>query len=139
MVVGLSPLRVGSWTRAVEPFLRNLSARLNARIRGNARAWRIPGREPKEACAPSMVVAGPYRRDRRPDQSLARGRVDDEPAGRGRRSNCSSHAKVNFAIVTAACCNRRGGHRRRNAQQPDVLFLDVQMPEVDGFDVIRQL
>ncbi len=63
--------------------------------------------------------------------------VDDEPLARQTLELLVAR-EADF-VVTAACATGAEAIDVVNAQQPDVLFLDVQMPEVDGFDVIRHL
>ena len=63
--------------------------------------------------------------------------VDDEPLARQTLELLV--ARETDFVVTAACATGAEAIDVVNAQQPDVLFLDVQMPEVDGFDVIRHL
>ena len=62
--------------------------------------------------------------------------ADDEPAARrGVRQLLSPYPQ--FTIV-GEC---RDGHEALAAidsLHPDVLFLDIQMPEIDGFEVIRR-
>jgi two-component system, LytTR family, response regulator len=63
--------------------------------------------------------------------------VDDEPlARRGIRQLLASHADVE---VAGEARNGREAVRMLNALAPDLVFLDVQMPELDGFAVLRQL
>jgi two-component system, LytTR family, response regulator len=63
--------------------------------------------------------------------------VDDEPlARRGIRQLLASHADVE---VAGEARNGREAVRILNALAPDLVFLDVQMPEIDGFAVLRQL
>jgi two-component system, LytTR family, response regulator len=63
--------------------------------------------------------------------------VDDEPlARRGIRQLLATHADVE---VAGEARNGREAVRILNALAPDLVFLDVQMPEIDGFDVLRQL
>src|SRR5437868_8212456 len=63
--------------------------------------------------------------------------VDDEPlARRGVRQLLRKHRDVE--VVGEA----RDGHeavQALNTLHPDIVFLDVQMPELDGFAVLRQL
>lgn len=63
--------------------------------------------------------------------------VDDEaPARRGLRQRLATAKDV--AIIAEA----RNGHEALQAireQQPDLVFLDLQMPGLDGFDVLRGL
>ncbi len=62
--------------------------------------------------------------------------ADDEPlARRGIRQLLERHADV--TVVAEA----RNGHEALTAlraHRPDLLFLDVQMPELDGFEVLRR-
>ncbi len=63
--------------------------------------------------------------------------VDDEPlARRNLRSLLKSHS--DFEIV-AECGNGRDAIVAVNLQKIDLLFLDIQMPEIDGFQVIEKL
>jgi two-component system LytT family response regulator len=39
----------------------------------------------------------------------------------------------------AECGHGAGAIEAMRRERPDALFLDVQMPEVDGFEVLRQL
>lgn len=63
--------------------------------------------------------------------------ADDEPlARRGMRQMLALHHEVDVVAET------RNGHetvRALRALKPDLLFLDVQMPGLDGFDVLRQI
>src|SRR5215208_6517172 len=54
--------------------------------------------------------------------------VDDEPLAR----------EKDFAIV-AECGHGADAIDAIHRERPDVLFLDVQMPEVDGFELLRRL
>jgi two-component system LytT family response regulator len=63
--------------------------------------------------------------------------VDDEPLARqGIRQLLASHADVE---VAGEARNGREAVRMLNALAPDLVFLDIQMPELDGFDVLRQV
>jgi two-component system, LytTR family, response regulator len=63
--------------------------------------------------------------------------VDDEPlARRGIRQLLAAHADVEIA---GEARNGRDAVRMLKALQPDVVFLDIQMPELDGFAVLREL
>jgi two-component system LytT family response regulator len=63
--------------------------------------------------------------------------ADDEPLGRiGLRQLASAHADV--TIVGEARDGREAIELVRR-EQPDLLLLDVQMPELDGFDVLAAL
>ena len=63
--------------------------------------------------------------------------VDDEPiARRGIRQLLAAHDDVE---VAGEARNGKEALRLIEALAPDVLFLDVQMPELDGFAVLRQI
>ena len=62
--------------------------------------------------------------------------ADDEPAARrGVRQLLAPFAA--FAVV-GECRDGREVLSALDTLKPDVLFLDIQMPEVDGFEVIRR-
>ena len=62
--------------------------------------------------------------------------VDDEPpARRGIRQLAAKHADVS---VVGECKNGRDALAALDALSPNLVFLDVQMPELDGFGVIRE-
>ena len=61
--------------------------------------------------------------------------VDDEPlARRGIRQLLESCEDV---AVVGECRNGRDALAALDSLAPDLVFLDVQMPEVDGFEVVR--
>jgi two-component system LytT family response regulator len=63
--------------------------------------------------------------------------VDDEPlARRGIRQLLAEHADF---VVVGECRDGREAVRALATLEPDVVFLDVQMPGLDGFDVIGQI
>jgi two-component system LytT family response regulator len=63
--------------------------------------------------------------------------ADDEPlARRGIRQLLDGHADV---IVVGECRNGRETLRALQSLQPDLVFLDVQMPQLDGFAVLSAL
>jgi two-component system, LytTR family, response regulator len=63
--------------------------------------------------------------------------VDDEPRGRDRiRMLLRPHTGV---VVAGECRDGVEAVAAIRDLQPDVVFLDVQMPELDGFGVIEQL
>ena len=63
--------------------------------------------------------------------------VDDEFPARQRLQDCL--AKAPDIDVVDLCANGYEAITAIKATQPDVVFLDVQMPEISGFDVIRGL
>jgi two-component system LytT family response regulator len=63
--------------------------------------------------------------------------VDDEPLSRRRlRLLIEAHTA---ATIVAECSGGREAIDAIRRFDPDVVFLDVQMPDVDGFDVIDQI
>lgn len=63
--------------------------------------------------------------------------VDDEPLARERLRTLL--AEVNAIAIIGECANGREAVEAIQAQQPELLFLDVQMPELDGFGVLKQI
>lgn len=63
--------------------------------------------------------------------------VDDEPlANQGLRAMLQRHAEVR---VVGECRDGNEAVTEIRRQAPDLVFLDVQMPELDGFGVLEQL
>src|SRR3569832_2372068 len=63
--------------------------------------------------------------------------ADDEPLGRrALRQLCAAHPDLE--IVGEAGDGARA-IELAHATSPDLLFLDIQMPELDGFDVLAEL
>ena len=63
--------------------------------------------------------------------------VDDEPLARRRiRRMLARHPDVD---VIGECANGREAIAAIREQQPALVFLDVQMPEVDGFAVLERI
>ena len=63
--------------------------------------------------------------------------VDDEPlARRGIRAQLKEEADIE---IIAECGNGRDAVALLEEQKPDLVFLDVQMPELDGFGVIEAI
>ena len=61
--------------------------------------------------------------------------ADDEPlARRGIRQLLEAHPDV---VVAGECRNGRETIRALHSVAPDLVFLDVQMPQLDGFEVLR--
>jgi two-component system LytT family response regulator len=63
--------------------------------------------------------------------------VDDEPLARRRVRGLLVEA--GDVEVVAECANGRDAIRAIEESPPDLLFLDIQMPEIDGFDVLRAI
>src|SRR5262245_60144517 len=63
--------------------------------------------------------------------------VDDEPiARRGIRANLKAERDVE---IIGECANGREAVAAIRRQNPDLVFLDVQMPLMDGFGVVETL
>jgi len=63
--------------------------------------------------------------------------VDDEPLARKRlRALLKDHADVE---IIAECASGRDAVTAIARHHPDVVFLDIQMPKMDGFAVIREV
>lgn len=63
--------------------------------------------------------------------------VDDEPLARADlRRFLGAHASIE---IVGQCGNGAEALAAIRAQRPDLVFLDVQMPECDGFDVLERL
>jgi two-component system, LytTR family, response regulator len=63
--------------------------------------------------------------------------VDDEPLA---RSNLSTLLRLDPEIeIVSECGSGVDAPKEIRRAQPDLLFLDVQMPECDGFDVLELL
>ena len=63
--------------------------------------------------------------------------VDDEPLARRRIRNLLLEAPD--VDVIAECANGNEAIESLEASPPDLLFLDIQMPEIDGFDVLQAI
>jgi len=63
--------------------------------------------------------------------------VDDEPLARERLTTLLSRHR-NIQIV-GECVNGRKAIAAVRKDKPDLVFLDVQMPEVSGFDVVEAI
>jgi two-component system LytT family response regulator len=71
------------------------------------------------------------------DRPLTACIVDDEElARRGVRSRLASHDDIE---VLAECKSGRGAVAAIRSREVDLVFLDVQMPGLDGFDVIQKV
>ena len=63
--------------------------------------------------------------------------VDDEPLARRRIRSLLADAKD--VDVIAECANGKEAIESLEQSPPDLLFLDIQMPEIDGFDVLQAI
>ncbi len=63
--------------------------------------------------------------------------VDDEPLARQRLVNLM--AKRTDVKLVAECKNGSEAVAAIKTLKPDLLFLDIQMPDMDGFEVIEQI
>ena len=63
--------------------------------------------------------------------------VDDEPLARRRIRNLLLEAPD--VEVIAECANGKDAIEALETSPPDLLFLDIQMPEIDGFDVLQAI
>lgn len=71
------------------------------------------------------------------DQTLRTLIVDDEPlARRGLRLRLAGETDID---IIGECTNGEEAVRVIVAEKPDLVFLDVQMPGLDGFGVLRRL
>ena len=64
--------------------------------------------------------------------------VDDEPLARLRLKTLISGYPEKFEVIDEAV-NGEEAIEKRNQQHPDFIFLDIQMPEINGFDVLKKL
>ncbi|MDD2710627.1 MAG: response regulator [Verrucomicrobiae bacterium] len=63
--------------------------------------------------------------------------VDDEPLARERiKSLLEQESDIN---IVGECAGGEDAIKAIGMQQPDLVFLDVQMPQIDGFDVLRAI
>jgi two-component system LytT family response regulator len=63
--------------------------------------------------------------------------VDDEPLARRRIRRMLAHDSE--VEIAGDCANGREAIHSIVSQSPDLVFLDVQMPEIDGFEVLESL
>ncbi|MFS4456068.1 LytR/AlgR family response regulator transcription factor [Maribacter sp. 2304DJ31-5] len=64
--------------------------------------------------------------------------IDDEPPARQRLMDLLSHFKSIFEIIGEAA-NGTEGLKKIRTLQPDIIFLDIQMPGMTGFEMLRSL
>jgi two-component system LytT family response regulator len=62
--------------------------------------------------------------------------VDDEPYARAKLERLLADEE---AEVLAVCANGREAVAAIEQLKPDLVFLDIQMPEMDGFEVLRAI
>ncbi|WOH38442.1 LytTR family DNA-binding domain-containing protein [Thalassotalea fonticola] len=63
--------------------------------------------------------------------------VDDEPLAR--KGLAVRLSAFEYIDVCALCSNGREAIQEITKQQPDLVFLDIQMPEINGFQVVQAL
>ena len=63
--------------------------------------------------------------------------VDDEPLARRRLTQLL--ADLSDIEIVASACDGRDALGKVSAHKPELLLLDIEMPHVDGFDVIETL
>ena len=61
--------------------------------------------------------------------------VDDNPAGR----ELVRESLQGFASSISEASNGREALEKMRAAQPDLVLLDIQMPEMDGYEVLREI
>lgn len=61
---------------------------------------------------------------------------DEELARRGMELRLRAHADVE---IVAQCSNGREALQSISQEQPDLVFLDVQMPGINGFQVVKRV
>ena len=64
--------------------------------------------------------------------------IDDEPAARRLMKSLLAEYKDIIHVIDEAG-NGREAIRKIEEFQPDIIFLDIQMPDLTGFEVIEQL
>ena len=63
--------------------------------------------------------------------------VEDEPLARS--GICKLLAQDNAISVVAECATGREAVKAIISHEPDLVFLDIQMPDLDGFEVLRAI
>lgn len=64
--------------------------------------------------------------------------IDDEPAARRLMKSLLSEHTDTVQVIDEAC-NGREAIEKIESQRPDLIFLDIQMPDLTGFEVIERL
>ena len=62
--------------------------------------------------------------------------IDDEPVARSRVISLREEEDIE---VVGECADGAEAVSRIEGASPDLLFLDVQMPELDGFELLRAI
>ncbi|NAY93111.1 response regulator [Muricauda sp. JGD-17] len=65
--------------------------------------------------------------------------VDDEPIARKRISNLINDFSDELVQISAECGNAENAISCINKIQPQIIFLDIKMKDMTGFDVIRKM
>lgn len=63
--------------------------------------------------------------------------VDDEPSARENLSYLLQNFCSEIKVLTT-CCNVEQGVKSINEHQPDVVFLDIEMPQKNGFSLLKE-
>lgn len=63
--------------------------------------------------------------------------IDDEPLAL--RQMASYIAKIPYLELTASCSNALDAHRRLATEAIDLIFVDINMPDLNGIDFVRSL
>ncbi|WMI66937.1 LytTR family DNA-binding domain-containing protein [Aestuariibaculum sp. YM273] len=64
--------------------------------------------------------------------------IDDEPPARQRLKELLGDFSETFQVVDEAC-NGEEGIGKIQRLKPDIIFLDIQMPEMNGFEMLQNL
>ncbi|GAA4289731.1 LytR/AlgR family response regulator transcription factor [Aestuariibaculum suncheonense] len=64
--------------------------------------------------------------------------IDDEPPARQRIKELLGDFSETFLVVDEAC-NGEEGVEKIQILKPDIIFLDIQMPEMNGFEMLQKL
>jgi len=64
--------------------------------------------------------------------------IEDEPVSREMLTLMLQRHKATIEIVDT-CCNPTDGIESITQHQPDLIFLDIQMPKMNGFDMLKMI